>query len=164
MNTALTHCATSSAYSLLFLVLLSSFSWNSGDEKIVTKHWVSSADHFWRFLTWLLCCCRKTCCFLVPAGNQLFGFWTNFGQNGSKLGAWTGRKPVPCWWKRGNSELSQICSFIKLFSLFYLHVLMSSLIDLVSSCSRELFSGKSPRKPTVYHQLSTKQLTNKVRD
>lgn len=42
------------AYSFIFVVLLYSFSWNSGDVHIITKHWVSSAEHRSLFLTWLL--------------------------------------------------------------------------------------------------------------
>ncbi len=51
MNPALDHSSASSAHSLLFLVLLSSFSWNSSDNQIVTKHRVSDHCTLFFFLT-----------------------------------------------------------------------------------------------------------------
>ena len=48
VNQALAISSESSLHSLLFLMGVSSFSWNSGDAQMATKHFVSSADH-WTF-------------------------------------------------------------------------------------------------------------------
>ena len=99
MNPALAISSESLLYSLLFLVEVSNFSWNSSDAQITTKHLVSSADHWTFFFSIVVFSAffpspscfpcsthplmmsqfpRKSQLFLGSAENQLFGFRTNY--------------------------------------------------------------------------------------